>query len=81
MACGVPAVATNVGGVPELVTHGVDGYLEAPGDIAAQSQRVVALLTDANLHDRMAQAARNTATSRFCTDRIIPQYENILQRG
>jgi len=76
MACGVPAVATNVGGVPELVTHGVDGYLEAPGDIAAQSQRVVALLTDANLHDRMAQAARNTATSRFCTDRIIPQYEN-----
>ena len=75
MACGVPAVATNVGGVPELVTHGVDGYLEAPGDIAAQAGRVVALLSDARLHGRMAQAARHTATSRFCTERIIPQYE------
>jgi N-acetyl-alpha-D-glucosaminyl L-malate synthase BshA len=79
MACGVPAVATNVGGVPELVTHGVDGFLEAPGDIAAQAGRVVALLSDARLHDRMSQAARNTATSRFCTERIIPQYEKYYE--
>jgi N-acetyl-alpha-D-glucosaminyl L-malate synthase BshA len=79
MACGVPPVATNVGGVPELVTHGVDGYLEAPGEIAAQAERVVALLSDARLHDRMAQAARNTATTRFCTDRIIPQYEKYYE--
>ena len=79
MACGVPAVATNVGGVPELVTDGVDGYLEAPGDIGAQAARVVALLTDASLHDRMAQAARHTATSRFCTERIIPQYEKYYE--
>jgi len=75
MACGVPAVATNVGGVPELVTHGVDGYLEAVGDIAAQAARVSGLLTDDVLYRKMAQAARHTATSRFCTDRIIPQYE------
>src|SRR5258708_8856872 len=37
LACGVPAVATNVGGVPELITHCVDGFLEKPGDIAAQA--------------------------------------------
>ena len=79
MACGVPPVATNVGGVPELVTHGVDGYLEAPGDVAAQAARVVDLLSDARLHDKMAQAARATATSRFCTDRIIPQYEKYYE--
>jgi N-acetyl-alpha-D-glucosaminyl L-malate synthase BshA len=79
MACGVPAVATNVGGVPELVTDEVDGYLEAPGDIAAQAERVVALLSDASLHDRMAQAARRTATTRFCTERIIPQYEKYYE--
>src|SRR5207302_6119821 len=54
MACGVPAVATNVGGVPELVTHGVDGYLEAVGDITAQSARVIALLSDTRLHETMA---------------------------
>ena len=50
MACGVPPVATRVGGLPELVTHGVDGFLEPVGDIAAQSRRVVELLTDEDLH-------------------------------
>ena len=75
MACGVPPVATNVGGVPELVTHGVDGYLEAVGDIAAQAARVVALLSDPRLHEKMAQAARHTALTRFCTESIIPLYE------
>lgn len=79
MACGVPPVATNVGGVPELVTHGVDGYLEAPGDIAAQSARVIALLADFRLHEAMAQAARKTATDRFCTNKIIPQYEQYYE--
>src|SRR5262245_31726313 len=69
MACGVPPVATNVGGVPELVTHGADGYLEAVGDISAQAACVVALLSDAGLHERMAEAARQTAVTRFCTDR------------
>src|SRR5437016_8981942 len=79
MACGVPAVATNVGGVPELITHGVDGFLEKPGDIAAQAARVIALLSDANLHDKMTKAARHTALTRFCTERIIPQYEKYYQ--
>ena len=79
MACGVPAVATNVGGVPELVTHGEDGYLEAVGDIAAQSARVIALLSDTSLHEKMAKAARHAAVSRFCTDRIIPQYEKYYE--
>ncbi|MBK9168086.1 MAG: N-acetyl-alpha-D-glucosaminyl L-malate synthase BshA [Bryobacterales bacterium] len=75
MACGVPAVATRVGGVPELVTHGVDGYLEAPGDVAAQASRVVELLSDSTRHARMSAAARETATTRFCATKIIPQYE------
>ena len=52
MACGVPPVATRVGGVPELITDDVDGYLEAVGDIAAQAARVVRLLTDDELHAR-----------------------------
>ncbi len=75
MACGVPAVATNVGGVPELITHGVDGYLETPGDVAAQAAGAVRLLTDEALHKQFAKAARYTASSRFCTSKIIPQYE------
>ena len=75
MACGVVPVATRVGGVPELITDGEDGYLEAPGDIPAHAARVIALLTDDDLHYRMAKTGRWTASERFCTDRIIPQYE------
>jgi glycosyltransferase involved in cell wall biosynthesis len=75
MACGVPTVATRVGGIPELITHEVDGYLESPGDIAAQASRVTALLTDESLHRRFSEAARATAVTKFCSSRVIPLYE------
>ncbi len=75
MACGLPPVATRVGGVGELITDGVDGFLAPAGDIEAQALRAIELLTDERLYERMSHAARETAASRFCTDRIIPQYE------
>ncbi|MCS6952330.1 MAG: N-acetyl-alpha-D-glucosaminyl L-malate synthase BshA [Bryobacterales bacterium] len=75
MACGVPPVATRVGGVPELVTHGEDGFLEAPGDIAAQAARVVELLTDEGLYQRMAEAARAKAVRQYASAQVIPLYE------
>jgi glycosyltransferase involved in cell wall biosynthesis len=75
MACGVPPVATRTGGVPELITDGVDGFLEPVADIAAQSARVVSLLTDDALYERMSKAARHTAETRYTTSLIIPQYE------
>ncbi len=79
MACQVPPVATRVGGLPELVTHGVDGYLEAVGDIEAQAARVVELLTGDALHARISSAARNTAMTRFDTRLVIPQYINYYE--
>jgi N-acetyl-alpha-D-glucosaminyl L-malate synthase BshA len=75
MACGVAPVATNVGGVPELITHGVSGFMEPVGDIAAQACRAVELLTDDALHRRITAAGRARAIEQFSTDRIIPQYE------
>ena len=75
MACGVPPVAANSGGVPELITHGVDGFLEAVGDITAQASRVVDLLSNDGLYERVSHAARQTALNRFCTELLIPQYE------
>ena len=79
MACGVVPVATRVGGVPEQITHGEHGFLEAVGDIQAQAARVVELVTDDTLHWRMAKAGRWNAGERFCTDRIIPQYERYYE--
>jgi len=75
MACGVPPVATLTGGVPDLITHGVDGFMEPVGDIDAQANRFVELLTDDRLYDQMSHAARRTAQDRFCSDFIIPRYE------
>lgn len=80
MACGVPPVATLTGGVPDLITHGVDGFMEPVGDVESQAARLIELLTNDSLHRRIAEAARNTAQTRFCTDLIIPQYERYYER-
>ena len=79
MACGVVPVATRVGGVPELITDGEDGFLESPGDIPAMAARAAALLSDDALHYRMAKAGRWNAAERFCTEKIIPQYERYYE--
>jgi N-acetyl-alpha-D-glucosaminyl L-malate synthase BshA len=75
MACGVVPVATDCGGVPELITQGVDGYREPVGDVRAQTARVVELLTDHEGYSRMSKAARATAESRFDTTKVIAEYE------
>ena len=79
MACGVPAVATRTGGVPELITDGVDGFLDPVGDIQGQAKRVVLLLRDGQLYEKMSTAARHTAKERFDTSKIIPQYEHYYE--
>jgi N-acetyl-alpha-D-glucosaminyl L-malate synthase BshA len=80
MACGLPPVATRVGGVPELITDGVNGYLEEKGDIQAQAARVIALLTDDALYGRLSKAARQTALERFSTELVIPRYEDYYRQ-
>ena len=80
MACGVPPVATNAGGVPELITNGCDGFLEPVGDTTAQAARVVELLTNEGLYNAMAANARRTAEQRFATSRIIPEYEQYYEQ-
>ncbi|HEY3826986.1 MAG TPA: N-acetyl-alpha-D-glucosaminyl L-malate synthase BshA [Bryobacteraceae bacterium] len=80
MACGVTPVATRVGGVPELITDGVDGFLEEVGDIPRLAARAAELVNNPALHATMAAAARRTASTRFCTDKIIPQYEDYYKQ-
>ncbi|HYO83467.1 MAG TPA: N-acetyl-alpha-D-glucosaminyl L-malate synthase BshA [Bryobacteraceae bacterium] len=75
MACGVPPVSTAAGGVPELIEHEVDGFIEAVGDVEGQARRVLQLISDTSLHSRMAAAARRTAVEKFAASSIIPQYE------
>jgi len=80
MACGLPPVATRVGGVAELITDGADGFLEAAGDVEAQAGHVINLLKNHELYDRIAEAAWRTAEGRFSSERIIPQYEELYRQ-
>jgi L-malate glycosyltransferase len=80
MACGVPAIATRVGGVPELIDDGINGRLFPVGDVEGMAQAAIALLTDEPARQRMAAAARKTAQDRFCASRIIPLYEDYYDR-
>jgi N-acetyl-alpha-D-glucosaminyl L-malate synthase BshA len=80
MACSVPAIATRVGGVPELIDDGRNGLLFEVGDIDSMAEAAIALLHDEPRLTAMSQAARKTAQDRFCASRIIPLYENYYER-
>jgi N-acetyl-alpha-D-glucosaminyl L-malate synthase BshA len=75
MACEVPVVASRVGGVPELVEHGVTGILCPADDLGAMADAAVRLLTDEALHARMAKASRKRAVDHFTDARVVPMYE------
>jgi glycosyltransferase involved in cell wall biosynthesis len=75
MACEVPTIGTNVGGVPELIQDGVTGMLFSVGDVDGMAQAAIALLKDRSRLEEMAKAGRAKAQSTYCASRVIPQYE------
>lgn len=76
MACGAVPVATRVGGLPEVVSDGRDGFLAEVGDLETMAARVLDLLRRPEMRLEMAAAARRTAETRFASTMIIPQYES-----
>ena len=79
-ACCVPTIATDAGGVPELIEDGVNGRLFPVGDVEGMAHAAIALLQDDDLLRRMADAGRKTAQQKFCATRIIPQYEAFYEQ-
>lgn len=80
MANGVPVVSTRVGGIPEAVTDGVEGFLIEPGDVAALTDSLDRLLSDQELAVRMGRAAREKVINCFSTAAIFPQIDAIYSR-
>lgn len=80
MACEVPVIATNVGGVPEVVTHGVDGFLVPPRDVTAAAGYALELLGSRDRLREMGKKARENAFWNYCASKIIPLYEGYYQR-
>jgi L-malate glycosyltransferase len=80
MACEVPVVASDVGGLPEVIEHGRTGFLHPPEDIDGMAASALSLLADADMHGTFARAARARVLDAFCVNRIVPMYEEYYAR-
>ncbi len=80
MACRVPAIATRVGGVPELIDSGVNGILCEIGDVDGMAAAAIELLRNPEKLALMRTAARRTAQDHFCATSIIARYEAYYRR-
>lgn len=77
MAAGCPVVATAVGGIPDLVTHGVNGLLVPPSNPKALADAVRALLQDPAFAERLGREARATVAARYTAERSLERLEQI----
>jgi L-malate glycosyltransferase len=80
MACGVPVVSSNAGGLPELNLHGETGYIAEIGDIQKMAEYSLDILKNKNKYRIFAENARERAVELFSADKIIPKYEEYYRK-
>ena len=80
MACAVPVVVSRVGGLPEVITDGREGFLVEKHDLDQMAERSLRILGNEDLRREMGRCGRETAKARFCSDKIIRQYEDYYRR-
>ncbi|WP_391209000.1 N-acetyl-alpha-D-glucosaminyl L-malate synthase BshA [Psychrobacillus sp. L4] len=80
MACEVPCIGTNVGGIPEVISHGENGYLVELGDIAKVAEYGVKILQDPLLHKNLSETSIQIVQERFSSSQIVEQYEAMYER-
>jgi glycosyltransferase involved in cell wall biosynthesis len=81
MALSRPVVASNVGGIPEMIEDGVTGLLVPPRDPAALAAAIVRLLKDHSLADTLARAGHDLVHDRFCIELMVKAVEEIYDEG
>jgi len=80
MACEVVPIATRAGGVPEVIDHGNSGYLADVGDVETMARYAIELLSNETLLREMGKRGRAAAQDRFCSTKIVKQYEDFYRR-
>ncbi|MGV3488108.1 MAG: N-acetyl-alpha-D-glucosaminyl L-malate synthase BshA [Tuberibacillus sp.] len=79
-ACGVPAVGTNAGGIPEVIEDGVTGFIAPVGDIEAITDFALKILENQYLKNEMGERAKSRAETHFHSQLIVEQYENLYKK-
>jgi N-acetyl-alpha-D-glucosaminyl L-malate synthase BshA len=79
MAAGSPGVASRAGGIPEVITHGVNGFLSEIGDVESMSRDSILLLSNPIMLDQFSKAAKMQAKI-FDIENIVPQYEALYTK-
>jgi L-malate glycosyltransferase len=80
MACGVPCIGTNIGGIPEVITDGENGFICEVGNIHQITERSLQLVTDEDLHKTFSEQAVRTVYDKFHSEKIVQQYEQFYVR-
>jgi N-acetyl-alpha-D-glucosaminyl L-malate synthase BshA len=80
MACEVVPIATRCGGVPELIEHGVTGFMADVGDVETMARYAIEVLSDESALRAMGKRARAGAQEKYCSSKIIPLYEGFYRK-
>lgn len=80
MSCGLPVIATNVGGLPEVILHGETGYLTEVGNVERMASYVIELFEDKNKYEKFSEQARERAVKLFDKNLIVPKYEQFYAK-
>ncbi|NLX42402.1 MAG: N-acetyl-alpha-D-glucosaminyl L-malate synthase BshA, partial [Chloroflexi bacterium] len=81
MASGVPVIASDAGGIPEVVIHGKTGYLAPVGDVESMAAHAIALLEDTELYSQVSQNAHEWAAQHFDSRVQVARYEQVYRRA
>lgn len=79
MACGVPCIGTEVGGIPEVIENGYNGYVCPLGDLEKISDKALSILTDPQVLNEFSTHAALTPEKRFHSNMIVKQYEELYE--
>jgi glycosyltransferase involved in cell wall biosynthesis len=79
MSAQLPVIVTHVGGIPSVITDGVEGYLVPPRESAELSERMITLATDPQLRYQMSQASLQRVTDEHSISKKVPQLATILR--
>lgn len=80
MACGVPVIGSNIGGMPEIIEPGVNGYIVELGDTQQAAEYAVEMMSDEGKLEELRQGALKTVADRFHSSKILEHYEGLYEQ-